>query len=352
MVNVLLTCVGGLVAPCHIDNIKNNPENRDIKIIGTDMDKMAIGRYLVDNFYKVPYGFDENYVDEIKKICENENIDVIIPTSDEESLILSKNKKLFEENGIEVMVSNYDTLEIAFDKSKTFNYLKENKLPCPKFHIARTYDELEKGLDELGFPENKVVIKPPFGRGSRGTRIIVNENLLDTFLKEKPGTLTINYEELKNMFGNLEDDEFPEIVLMEYLSGKHYRVNSLCHNGQVYAVVPLSREKVLGSATMASKIEKNETLINYGKKICESFGFSYCIDIEFGCNEEGIFVPYDFNPRVAEGINFCSVAGANLIYYGIKLALGEEIPEIDYNEIFAMRYLNGFIIDQVEVRVI
>jgi hypothetical protein len=55
---------------------------------------------------------------------------------------------------------------------------------------------------------------------------------------------------------------------------------------------------------------------------------------------------------VAEGINFCSVAGANLIYYGIKLALGEEIPEIDYNEIFAMRYLNGFIIDQVEVRVI
>lgn len=87
-------------------------------------------------------------------------------------------------------------------------------------------------------------------------------------------------------------------------------------------------------------------LINYGKEICESFGFSYYIDIEFRYNEEGIPVPCDFNSRVAEAVNFCAIAGANLIYYGIKLALGDEISEVDYKEIFAIRYLNGFIINK------
>ncbi|MDO8264860.1 MAG: ATP-grasp domain-containing protein, partial [Candidatus Parcubacteria bacterium] len=88
----------------------------------------------------------------------------------------------------------------------------------------------------------------------------------------------------------------------------------------------------------------NEVVEKLTADICRAFNFSYNINIEMKFSEEGIPVPYDINPRIAASVAFCSAAGANLIYYAMQLALGEEIPEnIQIKEgVKMVRYLKEY----------
>ena len=89
----MITCVGGELSPTSINFLKNSSYN--IKVIGTDLSSKAIGKHFCDKFYKVPKSSSKNYVKHILKIATKNKINIIIPTSDEESLALSKEKDVF-----------------------------------------------------------------------------------------------------------------------------------------------------------------------------------------------------------------------------------------------------------------
>ena len=57
VINILITCVGGDLMPYLIQYLKRIKPLR-IRIIGTDIDINAVGKYFCDKFYKVPKGSD------------------------------------------------------------------------------------------------------------------------------------------------------------------------------------------------------------------------------------------------------------------------------------------------------
>ena len=91
----MITCVGGELSPTSIKFLKKN-SSHNIKVIGTDLSSNAIGKHFCDKFYKVPKSSSKDYIKHILKIASKNKINIIIPTSDEESLALSKIKNVFE----------------------------------------------------------------------------------------------------------------------------------------------------------------------------------------------------------------------------------------------------------------
>ena len=85
----MLTCVGGELMPYTIKYLKNI-KSLKIKIIGTDNDTNAIGKYFCDKFYKLPKGSNKSFITRCLEIIKKENISLVIPTSDEEALAFSK----------------------------------------------------------------------------------------------------------------------------------------------------------------------------------------------------------------------------------------------------------------------
>ena len=69
---VLVTGIGGNVGQGIIRNILDT--NFPIKIIGTNISKLSAGNHWVDSFHIVPYGYAGNYIQQIKKIIEEEKI--------------------------------------------------------------------------------------------------------------------------------------------------------------------------------------------------------------------------------------------------------------------------------------
>ena len=90
---VLVTGIGGNVGQGIIKNIRRT--NYKIKIIGTNITDFSSGNYLIDSFYKLPFGYDPEYIRLIKEIVDYEKVDLIIPSTDYESHFLALNKMFF-----------------------------------------------------------------------------------------------------------------------------------------------------------------------------------------------------------------------------------------------------------------
>lgn len=322
-IRVLLTGVGAPGAPGIIKCIRKNGE-RVIKIIGVDMNASAGGKSLVDTFYTVPSADDEKFINRIKEICVQEKVDVIIPIVTKELLKFSRFKKEFERMTIKIGVMDEEILEIANNKAKLLTTLRDNNVATAKFRVAKNIQEFSDAIDELGFPEKAVVIKPAEGNGSRGVRIIdPSKSKFDIFFNEKPNSMYINYGELLEILS--ERNNIPEMIVMEYLPGKEYSVDVLADKGKVLQVMSRFNNYMVSSIALECTVERNEKLANLVSRITEilnldgNFGF----DVKYNTVEEPMVM--EINPRLTAGIVAYAPAGINFPYLGIKKLLDEEI---------------------------
>lgn len=103
------------------------------KVFTTDMNpELAPAAYVSDGCFEVLRVTDENYIPQLLDICKNNEIGMIVPTIDTELLVLAKNKKLFNDNGIIVSVSDLDFITVCRDKRNTGDFLKEHNIRVSK----------------------------------------------------------------------------------------------------------------------------------------------------------------------------------------------------------------------------
>ena len=93
---VLVSACGAQFMPGLADCLKQNGE-RNIRIIGTDMQIDETVLQMVDKLYQVPRASDPNYVDRLLEICRSENVDVVMPFMSAELIPLIDRKQEFED---------------------------------------------------------------------------------------------------------------------------------------------------------------------------------------------------------------------------------------------------------------
>ena len=345
-VTVLVTCAGGVISPSQIGSLRDNPDGRPIRVVATDAAVPCVAQYLADKFYQVPFGSSPDYVERLLDICKRESVEVVFPASHEEALVLAKNRELFEDVGTVIAVSKFPVLELACNKKLAYQKLKDAGLPCADFYTVKSFGAFEEAASKLGIDSRMVVMKTLVSRGGRGTRILTKESIVGLLLNEKPGFLEQNYGVVSQMLQGVDDAHFPELVLMEYLPGKIVSVDFLAKAGKALIVVPKIRVFGNASQTLVGRVHRDVGVEESIAKISEAFGFDYNINIEMAYSSEGVALPFDFNPRIAASVAFCSAAGANLIYYALKMALGEEVPKVEVKDnVMMLRYFKELYVD-------
>jgi len=325
--NVIITATGAPGAPGIIKSLRLNGE-RNIRVIGTDMNPEAVGLSMVDKSYVVPSGRSEEFIPTMLEIAKDEDIDAILPLATYELIPFSRNREKFEGVGTRVLVSNPRSLEIANNKVKLLEFLKKKGIPTPRFMISRNLKEFERAVHKLGYPDSPVCFKPGISKGSRGFRILRDDmNELDLLLNYKPEQTGV-YSTLDRIIPVLENaDPFPELVVMEYLPGEEYSVDLLVRNGEPLITVPRLREAIKLGISFIGRVEDNSEVEDMANRIVNSLNLDYNINLQLRYSEDRIPKIIEINPRVSGTIVLCTASGVNLPYLGIKLALGEEIPK-------------------------
>lgn len=339
---VLVSACGAQFMPGLADCLKNNGE-RNIRIVGTDMEEDDTVYQMVDVFYRVPAVHDPGYVDELLKICKAEKIDVVLPFMSDELLPLIDRKTEFEAIGTKVSVSDRHSVEITTNKFKFYQFLKDNGLPVPRFARVRNADELILACEYCGYPRNAVCVKATELSGSRGIRIVKPDvSRFDILFHEKPNTFFTTMDDLLSTLK--ERDEMPEMMAMEYLPGMEGSVDLIAENGKILYMAYRESTVNLHSIPQAGELKENREAYEITEKVIRSLGLTGSADLDFKNDSDGHPVLMEINPRIAATMRIFKEGGMNLPYLRIKQLIGEKLPTISikYGVKMKRRYSEQF----------
>ena len=293
---VMVTGAGGPGIAGTIYSLRNNPDNRPIKIIGVDADIDAVGRHLVDSFTVVPRASSPNFIDYIVSLALNFRIDVILPQNTAELPKLAAESARFKERNIAVAISSAATMDIANNKYETMLAAKRIGIPVPKTILVKSSRKLRAAAKSLGYPDKTVIVKPPVSHGGKGFHILTRTYLTDE----------------------------SELLVSEYLPGREYSVDAF-RGGGWNIVVPRVREKIRDGISFRTKIDLRSDLIKWSLDLARELDLEYAFGFQFKENAEGVPHLIECNPRVQGTMVASTLAGTNIIYAAVAHAAGKPV---------------------------
>lgn len=347
-VRILMTGNGAPGCSSILNCLRNNGE-RDLYIVGVDMNPMAVCRSKVDKFYQVPAAADPSFIDAVLNICKTEKIQILISIVTRELELFAAAKRRFAEIGTIISTMDQEPLHIANNKGSLLTAMREAGLPVPAFRVVYDPNELQDAVYELGYPELPVVVKPTFGNGSRGTRILnAQKSRYDLFFKEKPNSQYMRLEELLDIVS--ERNEIPEMMVMEYLPNEEISVDVLADHGKVL-YISARKGRVISSIMVSSIVERNIAAIDIASKVVSLLRLDGNIDFDMKCGINGYPYIMEINPRLPAGVAVQAMAGINFPYLRIKQLLGEPLPNCTVTEGYQMQFMNKELIYSPEGRI-
>lgn len=297
--NILITSIGR--RSYMVEYFKNALSGND-KIFAINSEK-TYALTQADSYEICPNIYDESYVDFVLQYCLKNNIGAILSLFDIDLPILSKNKFLFEQHNITLIISDYEFIQVCNDKWLTYNYLRENNFNTPKSFLSLddVYRDLKTNI--LKFP---LIIKPRWGMGSIGVSIAENENDLEFYYNKTLETIEKSY-----LIYESRSEIEKAIIIQEKLDGEEYGLdvfNSL--QGEYIATVPKKKIAMRAGETDIAEVQLNEQLIQYGKRLSAVTKHIGNMDVDV-FNINGDFYVLEMNARFGGQYPFSHLAGVN-----------------------------------------
>lgn len=225
--------------------------------VASDIDDFSVGRYLSDDFIKMPSQHDPLLWQIIENEILSKKVNVVIPSLDETLMGWSQRKEYFTSLGVHVIVSDSSTIAICQDKWQTFNFFKENRFPTPETSLTQD------------FP----LVKPRKGRGTKGIKITDN---------------AINMEGM---------------IAQELVEGIEYTVDIFCDlDGFPVYIVPRRRIKVLDGKSTSGIVEKVPEIEKWIEAICRKLRFTGLVNLQCFIQSDNSVKFIEINPRLAGGM--------------------------------------------------
>ena len=300
--NILVTSAGirGYIIRYFKESIGNEG-----KIFAADSSRYAPALYNADACFIIPQANKENYIDELLKLCIKNKIDGIVSLNDMELPVLAKNKKIFSDNNIKLIISSQDVVEICCDKYKIYGFLIKNGFQTPKTYISleKTLKDIQKNI--LCFP---LLIKPREGSASIGIKKIENEE-----------NLRISFENNDNL------------MIQEMLKGQEFGVdvfNDSSH--QPVSIYVKKKIKMRAGETDKAISIYDKEIIEIIKKFSAKLELYGPADIDLIKQNNKYYIT-DVNPRFGGGYPLSHALGAEFPKKIISLIKSEEI-KADYHK--------------------
>ena len=310
-------CVHGLLAikECGYEAImvNCNPET-----VSTDFD-------MADKLY-----FEPVFWEHLWEIVEHEKPEgVIVQLGGQTALKLAKR---LHEKGIKIIGTSFDNMDIAEDRGRFSDMLKELGIPYPNYGTAFTTDDAIAVAKEVGYP---VLIRPSYVLGGQRMRIVINDEELEkgvlSLLKHLPNNKILIDHFLDRcqeaeIDGIFDGTDFHVMGVMEHIEPAGI------HSGDSNAVLPQFNLTPLVVTTME----------HYAEKIARALNIKGLINIQFAIKDGNVFV-IEANPRASRTTPF--IAKAYQIPYlniATKVMLGEAmVKDFTYE-----KKLTGFAIKE------
>ena len=173
--------------------------------------------------------------------------------------VLAKHKKEFEEIGIQMVVSDYEAVEVCEDKVLMSIFLKERNLKTPDCYLSveETLDAIEQG--ELSYP---VMIKPRWGMGSLAIYEAENEAELRVLYEKSLRDINRSYLKYE-----AQADLAHAVMIQPKITGQEYGldiINDL--QGRYQTTIVKEKAAMRSGETDSARVVEQPVLQAVGKR--------------------------------------------------------------------------------------
>lgn len=199
--------------------LHDNYEHEEIRTIGTDCNANHLLGTGCGETFVVPRSDDPDYIPEMLAICDEMNVDVILPFVTTELPIMAANAHRFAEIGTAVSVSSPESLTVANNKIAMYERFAQY---MPFQRVIRGAGGVDEFAREIGYPGTRFCCKLPESCGGNGFSVVDEKLGRDIRLRNKCGVagfVTLD------MLKELADSYAGEIILSEYIAGHDYSVS-------------------------------------------------------------------------------------------------------------------------------
>jgi carbamoyl-phosphate synthase large subunit len=275
-------CVHGLLAVKESGYeaimVNCNPET-----VSTDFD-------MADKLY-----FEPVFWEHLWEIIELEQPEgVIVQLGGQTALKLAKR---LTERGIKIIGTSFDSLDIAEDRGRFSDLLKELEIPYPNYGTAYTADEAIEVANQVGYP---VLVRPSYVIGGQRMRIVINDAEVETAVVSILKHIPDNKILIDHFLDRCQEAEVDAIF-----DGETFHVMGVMehiepagiHSGDSNAVLPAFNLTPLIVATMEF----------YSEKIARALNIRGLINIQFAIKDDKVYV-IEANPRASRTTPFIAKA--------------------------------------------
>ena len=275
-------CVHGLLAVKESGYeaimVNCNPET-----VSTDFD-------MADKLY-----FEPVFWEHLWEIIELEQPEgVIVQLGGQTALKLAKR---LTERGIKIIGTSFDSLDIAEDRGRFSDLLKELKIPYPNYGTAYTAEEAIEVANQVGYP---VLVRPSYVIGGQRMRIVINDAEVETavvgILKHIPDNKIL----IDHFLDRCQEAEVDAIF-----DGETFHVMGVMEHIEPAGIHSGDSNAVLPAFNLTPLIV--ETMEFYSEKIARALNIRGLINIQFAIKDDKVYV-IEANPRASRTTPFIAKA--------------------------------------------
>jgi len=276
------SCVHGLLAAKEAGYeaimINCNPET-----VSTDFN-------MADKLY-----FEPVFWEHVREIIDLEKPEgVIVQLGGQTALKMAEK---LHENGIKSIGTSFDNMDIAEDRGRFSDLLKDLGIPYPKYGVAESAEEALVVAHEVGYP---VLVRPSYVLGGQGMSIVINdedlENAVVKLLRAMPGNRVL----IDHFLDRAEESESDSICDGEdvHIIGMMEHIEPAgIHSGDSSAVLP----PFSLPAAVQDKMEE------YTIKLAKALNVRGLLNIQFAVKNGDVYV-IEANPRASRTVPFIAKA--------------------------------------------
>jgi carbamoyl-phosphate synthase large subunit len=291
-------CVHGLLAikECGYESImvNCNPET-----VSTDFD-------MADKLYFEPVNWEHLW--EIIELEQPEG--VIVQLGGQTALKLAKR---LHQKGIRIIGTSFEDMDVAEDRGRFSDLLKELNIPYPEYGTATDADEAITVANRVGYP---VLVRPSYVIGGQRMRIVINdedvEKAVISLLKHLPGNKIL----IDHFLDRCQEAEVDAIF-----DGETFHIMGVMEHIEPAGIHSGDSNAVLPAFNLTPLVI--ETMQYYSEKIARALNIKGLINIQFAIKNDKVYV-IEANPRASRTTPF--IAKAYQIPYlniATKIMLGE-----------------------------
>lgn len=301
-------CVHGILAIKELGYeaimINCNPET-----VSTDFD-------VADKLYFEPIFWE--HLEEIIELEKPEGI--IVQLGGQTALKLAET---FYKKGINIIGTSYESMDLAEDRGRFSDLLKELGIPYPEYGVSNDVDEALEIANRVTYP---VLVRPSYVLGGQRMRIVINDEELErqvlTIYKHLPDNKVLIDQFLERakeaeVDAIYDGDEVLIMGIMEHIEPAGI------HSGDSSAVLP--------TYSLSEKVI--ETMKEYTGKLCEALNIRGLINIQFAIKDDKVYV-IEANPRASRTTPFIAKAyKVPFLNIATKVMIGEKkIKDFEINK--------------------